>query len=261
MEVRTAMPMAFRTHGEQDLRRLIAGDSTLTGSRICSPTSSACRTQTVVKESPFIDPITRLVCAGNAWSAATLYQTIAEVSNTGAASSATSTRQTGITSTSAPDPTAPPASGASTTPTVHKKSQAWIAGAVIGPLAGLALLGALFFLWKRKSRNTPVAGAAGGHEPTAHNESYTKAQMAQQGNAAPVYAHYEQVPQQGYGQQGFGQQGPGTSPAWSHGSPYPQSPQPGLVEAPGHESWGNGPPAPTELPTTEPAPKHQGING
>jgi len=102
-------------------------------------------------------------CATN-WKASTIYREIVTAtsapSSTGASQGAsvpTSTptatgSSTGTAAKAGSEPTSPPTQAASSSP-----SQAWIAGAVVGPLAAVAILGALaFWLGKRKGKNSVV---------------------------------------------------------------------------------------------------------
>ncbi|KAF2113396.1 hypothetical protein BDV96DRAFT_601559 [Lophiotrema nucula] len=108
-----------------------------------------------------------------------------------------------------------------------KKSQAWIAGAVVGPVAGLALIGLLlwFFLVKNKEKdnNAPVA-AAPGHQsmpPTYYTGSP---------NPPPSQPYGSPPMQQNPGAAGFVPHGVTKHESWnpqsphSHGSQSPVQP-------------------------------------
>jgi LPXTG-motif cell wall-anchored protein len=121
-------------------------------------------------------------------------------------------------------------------------SKAWIAGAVVGPILGLALIGAgvLFFLRRKKNKAThvPQHGTASmapidPSQPPAGVGTYTDAKPQPQ-TSQPSYYNETGQPdpyaQQGYPQQGGYSPAPQMSPAPQYGSqpPYsaPASPPP-----------------------------------
>ncbi|KAH7347102.1 hypothetical protein BKA66DRAFT_447644 [Pyrenochaeta sp. MPI-SDFR-AT-0127] len=132
--------------------------------------------------------------------------------------------------------TAPTAPEQTTTPPPAEKSEskAWIAGAVVGPVVGLALIGAaVFFLLRRRKNKTAVAPQAGGAAMVHTDPSQPPAGVGGYTDAKPQF-----VPQaQPYGQtdpyanQGAyaAQQGYAAAPT----SPAPQYPTPAPYNAPG----------------------------
>jgi LPXTG-motif cell wall-anchored protein len=100
----------------------------------------------------------------------------------------------GPSSTSSPSPTAlPPSDGGS-------KSKAWIAGAVVGPLVGLALIGlaAFFFMRRRKNaaHNKHVAPATGSMPPagaTAYQQNSYSANPASSPQPPQYYPNMQQT--------------------------------------------------------------------
>ncbi|KAF1913315.1 hypothetical protein BDU57DRAFT_351297 [Ampelomyces quisqualis] len=112
------------------------------------------------------------------------------------------------------------------------KSKAWIAGAVIGPLLGLALIGgAIFFFMRRKKNkghNQHVAPAAGSMPPAGATAYQQNSYPIQTGSPSPpqYYQGMQQNPaaatlgvakQDGY----YGQGGNPQSPVTSEGSQSP----------------------------------------
>ncbi|KAK2796594.1 hypothetical protein FQN51_009285 [Onygenales sp. PD_10] len=88
---------------------------------------------TVYQTSPFGSPsATNIFCWSN-WSAATVYRELP-------APAATETEPP--TATEKPEPS-------------EKTNNAWIAGAVVGPVAGLALVGFGWFFYRRRNQNQP----------------------------------------------------------------------------------------------------------
>jgi len=93
------------------------------------------------------------------------------------AATTTTTTATSISTTAAPSLTKSQSTSASTatpTPTPGPKSKAWIAGAVIGPLAAIAIAGLLFWIFKLKRnqsqpQNPPVSAS---QDPSAFQQPY-----------------------------------------------------------------------------------------
>lgn len=109
----------------------------------------------------------------------------------------------------------------------ESKSQAWIAGAVVGPILGLALIGAgvwLFLRRKKKATQMPQHGTASmapidPSQPPAGVGGYTETKPQFQ-PAQPTYYNQPGQPDP-YAQQGYPQQGdfspPQMSPAPQYG--------------------------------------------
>ncbi|KAF2800301.1 hypothetical protein K505DRAFT_17048 [Melanomma pulvis-pyrius CBS 109.77] len=119
-----------------------------------------------------------------------------------------------------------------------KKSKGWIAGAVIGPLLGLAIgLIALFLIRRRKKSQQPQPGAAvAGGAPPVQESSEAKPVFAQQGAYAPTTPGYN--PHDPYNQQQ--QQAYGQSPDPQYNTPYnaPGSPPPPQNAYPSDHKYG-----------------------
>lgn len=161
--------------------------------------------------------------------------------------------------------TSSPTSSSTSGPTVvapdpvpEKKSKAWIAGAVVGPLLGLALIGAgIFFCLRRKNKNktAPATGSVG---PAP--DAYQKNTYGAGPNSPPQY--YAPM-EQNAGTPGFVPVGVAKQDNYQPLSPMQQgSPQPGMQApygAPPHQwqqpaygqSSPNGTPQP---PHAQPAP-------
>ncbi|KAK2793859.1 hypothetical protein FQN50_009966 [Emmonsiellopsis sp. PD_5] len=112
---------------------------------IC-PEGQSCATMTVFQTSPFGSPsATNIFCWSN-WSAATVYRelpTAAVTEPPRTKPQSTIAEPTAPTSTQKPEPA--------------EKSNAWIAGAVVGPVAGLALAGFGWFFYRRRNQNQSSA--------------------------------------------------------------------------------------------------------
>ncbi|KAJ4359126.1 hypothetical protein N0V95_002450 [Ascochyta clinopodiicola] len=73
-----------------------------------------------------------------------------------------------------------------TTPKKKSSSKAWIAGVVIGPIIGLALIGFLaWFCIRRKKRSNPTAAAATGAAPPSNTYNTYPQPAAPTGPASP----------------------------------------------------------------------------
>lgn len=118
--------------------------------------------------------------------ALTTFESAASTSTQTITSSQTSAGLPSSTSTSAP----------------KKESQAWIAGAVVGPIAGLALIGAIIlFLVRRKKKSTTPVGVEqyADAKPFTHGQGsyYGQDSYSQYGHTPvpqyDVYAHAQQT--------------------------------------------------------------------
>lgn len=169
---------------------------------------SVCNTIFIYENTADSNPHTDIVCGNSAvdWS---YYRQIP----TSATSSSESSTTPSSTNSSPTATSTSPAPSPST-----KKSQAWIAGAVIGPLIGFALLGALLFFLLRK-KETPAPAP----QPQQATDYKPGAAAYQQSAASPQYLPQNQYPQQGYQP---GSPNPMTpAPQYQHtpvGSPPPQ---------------------------------------
>jgi LPXTG-motif cell wall-anchored protein len=121
----------------------------------CSGTGYACRTQTIFSAFSSTDAgyNLKILCANNYFTGETIYRDIATSTSSSSTSSSTSTSSSSSTSstpmpaatTSLPNGVVDQASTSS--------SNSWIAGAVVGPLAGLAIIAGLIWFFLRRRRN------------------------------------------------------------------------------------------------------------
>ena len=139
------------------------------------------------------DVTTSLLCA-QYWYALEVYRdtvpvtTVSPTKTSTSASAGSTPTSTSASMTTSPSATtgAASSSGASSSPSSAadgssggSTSKAWIAGAVVGPLAGLALIGVGLWLFRRnsqkKKRNEPNVPEIGGYERSGdewHNKQY-----------------------------------------------------------------------------------------
>ncbi|KAJ5173907.1 uncharacterized protein N7500_001838 [Penicillium coprophilum] len=96
-------------------------------------------------------PVVDLFC-WNEWPASTIFRhTTTETTTSTTASQSTPTPAATLTTPFSP--ATPSATTSPSTSTEEQESESWIAGAVIGPVAGCALIGALGFWLVRRNRN------------------------------------------------------------------------------------------------------------
>ncbi|KAF2653468.1 hypothetical protein K491DRAFT_717973 [Lophiostoma macrostomum CBS 122681] len=149
---------------------------------------SMCNTVFIYENTDDSSPQTDIVCGAAAvnWS---YYRSIA-ASLTETSLTPTTTTSSASSQTSSETASSTPASG-------KEGSKAWIAGAVVGPIVGLALVGAIIFFLLRRKRNkpTPEAGTATA-PPGVEQYSDTKPVATSQGayNPEDPYNQYGQVP-------------------------------------------------------------------
>ncbi|CAO2649942.1 Nn.00g012340.m01.CDS01 [Neocucurbitaria sp. VM-36] len=193
---------------------------------------SVCNTAFIFENMNDSNPKTDIVCGESAvnWS----YYRKVPASATEVVSSdiPTSIPQVASTADTAPDST----EAATSTNSKKSKSKAWIAGAVIGPLVGLALIGlGVFFFLRRKKNKTATAPQTGGAAmaqtdpsvPPAGVGGYTDAKPQFGGQQPQPYGQPDPYAQQGAyaAQQGY-QQAP-TSPAPQYAVPAQYNNAPG----------------------------------
>ncbi|KAF2731662.1 hypothetical protein EJ04DRAFT_578958 [Polyplosphaeria fusca] len=160
---------------------------------------TVCNTGYLYENTQDTSPETNLFCGVSSlnWS---YYRVLPEVSSeTSSFSSSSSPRSTSASSTSSPATTS-----ATPTPTAassQEKSKAWIAGAVVGPIGGLALVGAIFWFCfvRRKKRASPPPPPPVAQQPPHSNtptyftgspqspssQPYGSPQAQQQGDFVP----------------------------------------------------------------------------
>ncbi|KAJ5174273.1 uncharacterized protein N7482_000150 [Penicillium canariense] len=112
---------------------------------------------TIFQTSPYGTPTATNIFCAEVWSAFSLYREL-PVSTTSSSSSSSSTAST-VSSTQSQTRTSssiPSQTSASTTSTSESNSsKAWIAGAVVGPVAGVAVIAGLaWFMFRRKQKET-----------------------------------------------------------------------------------------------------------
>ncbi|KAJ2975915.1 hypothetical protein NQ176_g5246 [Zarea fungicola] len=123
---------------------------------------ATCQTMSILPAPGAKSPVVSSIFCAQVWLAYEVYRDTKVISSTSTTSASTSASAgatpssnsasvtTSATGTGTPTPTPSPTAAASS-------SKAWIAGAVVGPVAGIALLGAAFWFFRR--RNTKI------HEP------------------------------------------------------------------------------------------------
>ncbi|OCL00579.1 uncharacterized protein K441DRAFT_651553 [Cenococcum geophilum 1.58] len=173
---------------------------------------SICNTIFIYENTADSNPHTDIVCGNSPvnWS----YYRQIPTSATSSSESSTTPSSTNSSPTATSTSPVPTPSG--------KKSQAWIAGAVVGPLVGLALLGALLFFLLRKKK-TPASAP----QPQQTTDYKPGAAAYQQPALSPQYPPQNQYPQQGYQPGSLNPMTP--APQYQHtpvGSPPPQEIQP-----------------------------------
>ncbi|CRL18712.1 unnamed protein product [Penicillium camemberti] len=125
--------------------------------------SATCVTMTIFETSPYGRPSAINIFCGFSWKANTIYRQLQATTTTEPMPSptlSTTTSPTGPSpTTTTTSTTADSQASQSPTPTVaatNGSSKAWIAGAGIGPLAGLAIVSALISWWiYRRKQNQP----------------------------------------------------------------------------------------------------------
>ncbi|KAJ5501415.1 hypothetical protein N7453_006232 [Penicillium expansum] len=130
------------------------------GSGSCG--TATCVTMTIFQASPFATPSASNIFCGLGWAANTIYRELQATTTTESTSSSTLSTTTSRTSQSSTTTTAPTTadSQASQSPTptavpTKSASKAWIAGAVIGPIAGVAIAVLIAWLVYRRKQKQP----------------------------------------------------------------------------------------------------------
>ncbi|KAF2437900.1 hypothetical protein P171DRAFT_437514 [Karstenula rhodostoma CBS 690.94] len=211
---------------------------------------SVCNTGLMYENTADFDPVTNIFCGASA-SRFTYYR-VRPTESTSSSESSSSTSTPTSTSASPTDTPTNPADSATSTPSptplpepTKPKSKAWIAGAVVGPIVGLALVGLLawFLLSRRNKKTAPPPPPMQQHygsptQPPAYHYDAQKPAAVPMGMAAhqgwaapPPHSPTSQAaaspPQNLYGQQ------------WQ---PQPQQAQPQQVYPGPGPSLGQGPP-------------------
>ncbi|KAF2754389.1 hypothetical protein EJ05DRAFT_479381 [Pseudovirgaria hyperparasitica] len=187
------------------------------------PSSLQCGTVTVFDQWPKSNAKSNVVCANENWSAWTMYRHISTTDS----SSAPNTIGAGTLSEGQAAPLSQPSGTAfpndNSDTTTSSDSKAWIAGAVIGPIFGLALIGGIAFLLWRRKRNAS--------SPIESPKTYAQPDV---GNIVTHEHHTDYKPEKPYagyyGQAGY----QGMSEADS--TPVQQSPVPQELPTDGHGS-------------------------
>ncbi|OCK76997.1 hypothetical protein K432DRAFT_407702 [Lepidopterella palustris CBS 459.81] len=184
---------------------------------------SVCNTIFIYENTADSNPHTDIVCGKNAvnWS---YYRQTPTTPSTSSETPSSTTSGAAATSTSASPTPAP----------VHKSSKAWIAGAVVGPLLGLALIGAIVFFLTRKKPAPPAP-------PVQPNQPQQISELK------PGTGPYQPQP--------VGYQPEYVQPGYQPTSPGQMSPVP-LYQAPYSPP---GSPPPVEAPTNTPAYAYNGV--
>lgn len=146
----------------------------------CSPTGYACRTQTIYSalSSPEAGFDLKILCGNQDQTGEVLYRNIA--TSTSSSSSSTS-------SSSTTSPTTPSAASPSVVNgVVHPSSKAWIAGVVIGPLVGLAIIAGLVWFFLRRRRGKEHGAPIENGSPAAPQSTVEYKTVPMEENAAVV---------------------------------------------------------------------------
>ncbi|KAJ8116254.1 hypothetical protein OPT61_g2280 [Boeremia exigua] len=143
-----------------------------------------CQTMSIFDQFPIDGASFReqIICGGDNWAAASIYRTVnlpltttvlstITESSSPASSTAPSTANTAEPGSSSPSVSSPTASaGTSATPPAGSSpSRAWIAGAVVGPIVAIAIIGVLLWLLFRK-RKKNLANSPGHENPYQTHE-------------------------------------------------------------------------------------------
>ncbi|KAF2014029.1 hypothetical protein BU24DRAFT_251300 [Aaosphaeria arxii CBS 175.79] len=204
---------------------------------------SICNTAFIFENFGDSNPKTDIVCGVSSvnWS---YYRKIpasaTEIVSSDAPSSAIP--QSSVPNAANPSSASASASSSSSTSVPEKKeesSKAWIAGAVVGPIVGLALIGAgiFFFLRRKKSKKVAAAGGPGGlggapaGVAVGGQQPYTDAKPQMAASPQPGYTQPMGSPGYGNNQEQYNQYGAQQaplSPAPQYSAPYnqPGSPPP-----------------------------------
>ncbi|KAI8932377.1 hypothetical protein NX059_010565 [Plenodomus lindquistii] len=145
---------------------------------------SVCNTAFIFENTGDSNPKTDIVCGASAlnWS---YYRSIpASATEVIVSSNAFSNPQVASTAINAPTRTSRPAASASSSSSSESKSKAWIAGAVIGPIVGLALVGLAVFFLLRRRRNKKTSAPP----PTGPGMTFNSSQQ-------PAVPYTENKPQ------------------------------------------------------------------
>ncbi|KAJ6123901.1 hypothetical protein N7471_011218 [Penicillium samsonianum] len=126
--------------------------------------SATCVTMTIFQTFPYATPSASNIFCGFHWEANTIYRELQATTTTESTSSptpSTTTSQRSPTATTglAKDSQASQSPTPTVAPTTTSSSKAWIAGAVIGPLAGVAIIAALVFwrIYRRKQKEPSLS--------------------------------------------------------------------------------------------------------
>lgn len=213
-------------------------------SATCSGNDPVCRTALVAQNENDRTPFVYIGCGKKNWTAfrtapiavvesLTLLDSSTRSQSTSTLFTATSTGTTNTASNTASF-TAPAASQSAVPPGTTdggSASQAWIAGAVIGPIALITIAGLLVYIWrlKRGKKEDPSA------QPMMTQGPHTPIPQAQQ-PYYPPNAQYTQYPSQPYNPQ-----------ADQYGAPPPQYYNPHAVQKPYQDQYPHMSGAPVEL--------------
>ncbi|KAJ5106623.1 hypothetical protein N7456_003298 [Penicillium angulare] len=114
-----------------------------------------CRTMTIFQSEPYATPSASNLFCAEAWVAFTVFRELPASKTSSESSSSTSSAISRTTTLSTAAATATPSSTdtPATTEKPHSSSKAWIAGAVVGPVVGVAPIAALgWFLYRQKQK-------------------------------------------------------------------------------------------------------------
>ncbi|KAI0140407.1 hypothetical protein BJ166DRAFT_117832 [Pestalotiopsis sp. NC0098] len=145
----------------------------------------ACVSFTIFQSSPNASPSATNYGCREGWSANTVYRELATATSTSTDSTSTS-ETTSMSATSTSTSTAPTTSSTSSTSSGSgsSSSKAWIAGAVVGPVAALAMIALGFYLLRRR-RRTAAAPTPDSNEGMRHLDGHNSAKTELDASTTP----------------------------------------------------------------------------
>ncbi|KAF2725126.1 hypothetical protein K431DRAFT_300046 [Polychaeton citri CBS 116435] len=160
---------------------------------------SVCRTVSIFDQLPLNGeaPLSQIICGPSDWVASSIYRTVITTSTTssGAISSVPSST-TSVTSSSTNSYTsASIESGVFPTTTSSPKpssaSKAWIAGAVVGPVAGIAIIAAMVWALYRRRKSRQNRGTSVFNAPPVYTDDHNGSANMQSAAGTQLHEWYQ----------------------------------------------------------------------